>query len=194
MFRDRSGRCGSFIRPERRNTKRLTREFSTAGLDGRVTPFIANMAEAFAEADLVIGRAGAGASERDCRGGHGLGAGSVSVCGGRSSAQECGSAGECRRGAYGAGSRDDGRAVVRGSGGAAGVTRGAARDAQRVRQFAQARRSGTGGGRTGRNRRARTRKIPIRIDTCAAKAGTIRVEECFLSPNTCTSLESGASG
>lgn len=38
----------------------LMQEFSTTGLEGRVVPFIANMGDAFAEADLVIGRAGAG--------------------------------------------------------------------------------------------------------------------------------------
>ena len=39
----------------------LAREFATAGIDGEVVPFIRNMAEAFAGADLVVGRAGAGA-------------------------------------------------------------------------------------------------------------------------------------
>lgn len=39
----------------------LAKEFSTAGLDGQVVPFIRDMPQAFAEADLVVGRAGAGA-------------------------------------------------------------------------------------------------------------------------------------
>ncbi len=39
----------------------LAREFQTSGVNGEVVPFIRNMAEAFAGADLVVGRAGAGA-------------------------------------------------------------------------------------------------------------------------------------
>lgn len=39
----------------------LAKEFSNAGVDGEVIPFIANMAEAYARADLVVARAGAGA-------------------------------------------------------------------------------------------------------------------------------------
>jgi UDP-N-acetylglucosamine--N-acetylmuramyl-(pentapeptide) pyrophosphoryl-undecaprenol N-acetylglucosamine transferase len=39
----------------------LAREFHSAGIDGQITPFIANMAEVFAQADLVLARAGAGA-------------------------------------------------------------------------------------------------------------------------------------
>ena len=38
----------------------LAKGFSAAGVEGSVTPFIANMAEAFSNADLVIARAGAG--------------------------------------------------------------------------------------------------------------------------------------
>ncbi len=36
-------------------------DFRAAGLDGEVVPFIRNMAEAFAAADLVVARSGAGA-------------------------------------------------------------------------------------------------------------------------------------
>lgn len=39
----------------------LAKEFSHAGVEGDVIPFIANMAEAYAQADLVIARSGAGA-------------------------------------------------------------------------------------------------------------------------------------
>ncbi len=39
----------------------LAKEFAGTGLDGQIVPFIQNMAEAFAGADLVVGRAGAGA-------------------------------------------------------------------------------------------------------------------------------------
>ena len=39
----------------------LAREFSTAGIDGEVTPFIQDMAAVFARVDLVVCRAGAGA-------------------------------------------------------------------------------------------------------------------------------------
>jgi len=39
----------------------LAAEFLTAGIQGEVVPFIRNMPEAFAQADLVVGRAGAGA-------------------------------------------------------------------------------------------------------------------------------------
>jgi UDP-N-acetylglucosamine--N-acetylmuramyl-(pentapeptide) pyrophosphoryl-undecaprenol N-acetylglucosamine transferase len=39
----------------------LATEFSSAGVDGEVVPFIRDMAQAFGEADLVVGRAGAGA-------------------------------------------------------------------------------------------------------------------------------------
>ena len=38
----------------------LAADFSQAGVEGEVVPFIRNMAEAFAHADLVVGRAGAG--------------------------------------------------------------------------------------------------------------------------------------
>ncbi|MFZ0593769.1 MAG: undecaprenyldiphospho-muramoylpentapeptide beta-N-acetylglucosaminyltransferase [Bryobacteraceae bacterium] len=38
----------------------LAREFETAGVEGEVVPFISGMARAFAQADLVLGRAGAG--------------------------------------------------------------------------------------------------------------------------------------
>lgn len=39
----------------------LAKEFLNAGVDGEVIPFIANMPEAYAKADLVVARAGAGA-------------------------------------------------------------------------------------------------------------------------------------
>ena len=39
----------------------LAEEFTGAGIEGEVIPFIPNMASAFAEADLVVARAGAGA-------------------------------------------------------------------------------------------------------------------------------------
>jgi UDP-N-acetylglucosamine--N-acetylmuramyl-(pentapeptide) pyrophosphoryl-undecaprenol N-acetylglucosamine transferase len=39
----------------------LAKEFSNSGVEGEVIPFIANMAEAYAHADLVVARAGAGA-------------------------------------------------------------------------------------------------------------------------------------
>jgi UDP-N-acetylglucosamine--N-acetylmuramyl-(pentapeptide) pyrophosphoryl-undecaprenol N-acetylglucosamine transferase len=39
----------------------LASEFASAGVNGEVVPFIQNMAGAFASADLVVGRAGAGA-------------------------------------------------------------------------------------------------------------------------------------
>lgn len=39
----------------------LAKEFANAGVEGQVVPFIANMAEAYAQADLVVARAGAGA-------------------------------------------------------------------------------------------------------------------------------------
>jgi UDP-N-acetylglucosamine--N-acetylmuramyl-(pentapeptide) pyrophosphoryl-undecaprenol N-acetylglucosamine transferase len=39
----------------------LAKEFSNTGVDGKVVPFIANMVEAYTQADLVIARAGAGA-------------------------------------------------------------------------------------------------------------------------------------
>ncbi len=39
----------------------LAREFSRAGLDGEVVPFIRNMASTFRQADMIVGRAGAGA-------------------------------------------------------------------------------------------------------------------------------------
>lgn len=39
----------------------LAKEFAQSGLDGEVLPFIRNMADAFSNADLVIGRSGAGA-------------------------------------------------------------------------------------------------------------------------------------
>jgi UDP-N-acetylglucosamine--N-acetylmuramyl-(pentapeptide) pyrophosphoryl-undecaprenol N-acetylglucosamine transferase len=38
----------------------LAREFQEAGVDGKVVPFITNMAETFGGVDLVIGRSGAG--------------------------------------------------------------------------------------------------------------------------------------
>jgi UDP-N-acetylglucosamine--N-acetylmuramyl-(pentapeptide) pyrophosphoryl-undecaprenol N-acetylglucosamine transferase len=38
----------------------LLKEFATAGVQGEVIPFIRNMADAFAQADLVVARAGAG--------------------------------------------------------------------------------------------------------------------------------------
>jgi UDP-N-acetylglucosamine--N-acetylmuramyl-(pentapeptide) pyrophosphoryl-undecaprenol N-acetylglucosamine transferase len=38
----------------------LASEFSNAGVPGEVAPFIKDMAAAFAETDLVVGRAGAG--------------------------------------------------------------------------------------------------------------------------------------
>jgi UDP-N-acetylglucosamine--N-acetylmuramyl-(pentapeptide) pyrophosphoryl-undecaprenol N-acetylglucosamine transferase len=44
-----------------RETEALVRDFSATGLEGEVTPFIADMPAAFAEADLVVSRAGGGA-------------------------------------------------------------------------------------------------------------------------------------
>ena len=39
----------------------LAKEFATAGVDGEIVPFISQMSKAFAGADMVVGRAGAGA-------------------------------------------------------------------------------------------------------------------------------------
>jgi UDP-N-acetylglucosamine--N-acetylmuramyl-(pentapeptide) pyrophosphoryl-undecaprenol N-acetylglucosamine transferase len=39
----------------------LSKEFASTGLDGEIVPFIRDMPAAFAQADLVVGRAGAGA-------------------------------------------------------------------------------------------------------------------------------------
>jgi len=47
----------------------LAQEFATTGLNGEVVPFIRNMVEAFAGADLVVGRAGAGAVSEIAAGG-----------------------------------------------------------------------------------------------------------------------------
>ncbi len=47
----------------------LSREFGEVGLDGEVLPFIADMAGAFAQADVVIGRAGAGGVSEIAAGG-----------------------------------------------------------------------------------------------------------------------------
>jgi UDP-N-acetylglucosamine--N-acetylmuramyl-(pentapeptide) pyrophosphoryl-undecaprenol N-acetylglucosamine transferase len=41
--------------------ERLAREFKSTGLDGEVVPFIHDMANTFRQADVVVGRAGAGA-------------------------------------------------------------------------------------------------------------------------------------
>jgi UDP-N-acetylglucosamine--N-acetylmuramyl-(pentapeptide) pyrophosphoryl-undecaprenol N-acetylglucosamine transferase len=38
----------------------LAREFAFAGVNGEIVPFIKDMASAFADADIVVGRAGAG--------------------------------------------------------------------------------------------------------------------------------------
>ena len=38
----------------------LAKEFAQSGLTGEVVPFVSNMAEAFAQADVVVGRSGAG--------------------------------------------------------------------------------------------------------------------------------------
>lgn len=47
----------------------IAAEFRNAGIDGEVMPFIHNMAEAFAQADLVIARAGAGSVNEIAAGG-----------------------------------------------------------------------------------------------------------------------------
>jgi UDP-N-acetylglucosamine--N-acetylmuramyl-(pentapeptide) pyrophosphoryl-undecaprenol N-acetylglucosamine transferase len=41
--------------------EQLAKEFATSGVEGQVVPFISDMAAAFADSDLVVGRAGAGA-------------------------------------------------------------------------------------------------------------------------------------
>jgi UDP-N-acetylglucosamine--N-acetylmuramyl-(pentapeptide) pyrophosphoryl-undecaprenol N-acetylglucosamine transferase len=41
--------------------QQLQRDFSTTGLDGEISPFIQDMPAAFAQADLIICRSGAGA-------------------------------------------------------------------------------------------------------------------------------------
>lgn len=45
----------------REGHQELSAQFAATGLDGEVTPFIADMPSAFAQADLIIGRSGAGA-------------------------------------------------------------------------------------------------------------------------------------
>jgi UDP-N-acetylglucosamine--N-acetylmuramyl-(pentapeptide) pyrophosphoryl-undecaprenol N-acetylglucosamine transferase len=47
----------------------LAREFSFAGVAGEVVPFIKDMAEAFSNADVVVGRAGAGGVNEIAAGG-----------------------------------------------------------------------------------------------------------------------------
>lgn len=47
----------------------LVREFAATGLSGEVVPFIRNMADAFSQADLVVGRSGAGAVSEIAAGG-----------------------------------------------------------------------------------------------------------------------------
>ncbi len=54
-------RCASSIRPARRCMKRSAAGFRETGLAGEVAPFIADMPAAFAQADLIVCRSGAGA-------------------------------------------------------------------------------------------------------------------------------------
>ena len=53
--------CGSFIRPGPRCMRNWRAEFAETGLSGEVVPFIGDMPAAFAQADLIVCRSGAGA-------------------------------------------------------------------------------------------------------------------------------------
>jgi UDP-N-acetylglucosamine--N-acetylmuramyl-(pentapeptide) pyrophosphoryl-undecaprenol N-acetylglucosamine transferase len=60
LFRDRQAPVRIVHQTGRKEYDALAKEFEHAGIDGEVVPFLNDMPGAFAEADLVLGRAGAG--------------------------------------------------------------------------------------------------------------------------------------
>jgi UDP-N-acetylglucosamine--N-acetylmuramyl-(pentapeptide) pyrophosphoryl-undecaprenol N-acetylglucosamine transferase len=61
LFRNQDGAVRIIHQTGATEHEELAREFAAAALQGEVVPFIRNMPEAFAQADLVVSRAGAGA-------------------------------------------------------------------------------------------------------------------------------------
>ena len=61
LFRKSPFRCGCCIRPACDAYERIAKRLRRRGLDGEVVPFIADMPAAFAQADLIVCRSGAGA-------------------------------------------------------------------------------------------------------------------------------------
>lgn len=61
LFRAHNGAVRVIHQTGAAEHEELAREFAGAALEGEVVPFITNMPEAFAQADLVVSRAGAGA-------------------------------------------------------------------------------------------------------------------------------------
>ena len=109
--------CGSCTRPGRPNSTSCASEFAESGLEGEVVPFITDMPAAFAAADLVVCRSGAGAVSELAAAGQAVDPGPVSVRGGRSPDAQRGSHGARRRGPPGARRRDERREAVFGDSG-----------------------------------------------------------------------------
>jgi UDP-N-acetylglucosamine--N-acetylmuramyl-(pentapeptide) pyrophosphoryl-undecaprenol N-acetylglucosamine transferase len=60
LFRGKGAPIRIVHQAGRKEYEALAKEFATAGVAGEVVPFLEDMPRAFAEADLVLGRAGAG--------------------------------------------------------------------------------------------------------------------------------------
>ncbi len=61
LFRDSKNAIRLILQTGTAEYDTCAAEFAASGLDGKVVPFLRDMPQAFAEADLVVGRAGAGA-------------------------------------------------------------------------------------------------------------------------------------
>ena len=184
IFARRSFPCGSFIRPERRRTKCWRRSSPKAESKGEVAPFIDDMPAAFARADLVICRAGAGAVAELAAAGKPSILVPLPHCRRSASAAQRRGVPEGRRGGAGA------RSAKWMADGSLRKWRNYARSpellqrmGERARTFAHpdaARRAAECAGR---------RRSPI--DIALESRNNTRLK-CFLSRNTCTSSESAA--
>ena len=159
----------------------MGRAFTESGLDGYVTPFIEDMAGAYAGADLIVGRSGAGAIAEIAAAGRPGRAGALSVRGRRSSAPQRGGARASRRGHRADGGPADGGAVLRRHRNIGEGPRAQAENGPLCAVHGAGGHGGTGRGCVGGGRRsALTRKRSGRNNK-----GT----QCWMSTRRCTSRE-----
>jgi UDP-N-acetylglucosamine--N-acetylmuramyl-(pentapeptide) pyrophosphoryl-undecaprenol N-acetylglucosamine transferase len=161
----------------------LRAAFAETGLDGEVAPFIQDMAAAFAAADLVVCRSGAGSVSELAA------AGKPSVLVPFPFAaddHQTRNAEARRRGAPGSGRRNDRREALLPGIGTHTRAGNAGADGRGSPEIRQARGGAAGGRDSGGSRGA------ISVDSSAASRNNT-VRECFFVHSTCTSPESAAS-
>ncbi len=173
--------------------ERLREEFLRSGLEGEVVPFIADMPAAFAAADLVVCRSGAGAVSELAAAGKPSILAPFPFAADDHQTRNAEAHGARRSGPAGPRRPDEWRETGGRSRGAGRFCGGAGADGRGGAAVRQARRGAAGGGNSGGGGGALACPCQISIDSCAVSRNNI-IRKCFFVHSTCTSRGSAASG